>query len=247
MVHRIAFLCYLMMLTILPSGHCLESVLGVKAGVGHFSYVGRDYKDLLEGAGVQNELKLGLVAGLFAVIEITKFFVFQPEILLIRAGDALSEPASAWDSVLWGPYYGRVKYIDRVTYVAIPLLLKFRLGTISFHAGPTPMLMIGDGELRLKADDDWLQDDLEYTGMDSVEYAEEVFSSFALAAAAGIGIEFPVGRRGGIFMLEARGHYIFTNVLGEGQGMDFQAYAIMVTAGYGVSSRGRELRRSRIR
>jgi hypothetical protein len=247
MVRRATLLCFLMILAIIPLGHCLEFVLGVKAGVGHFSYVGRDYQDYLDYYDLQNELKLGLVAGLFASIEITDSLIFHPEILLMRAGDAVSEPGNRWDSYYSDSFYGQVKYIDQLTYAAVPLLLGFRLGRIILLFGPTPMILMGNGKLLYKAEDDYLQAYFEYEGRDSREYEEDSFSSFALAAAAGLGIEFPAGLRGGVFLLEVRGHYIFTNVLGKDAGADLHAYGITVTAGYGLSSRGRDLRRSRIR
>ena len=249
LVKRTIFLlCVVIMVVLIPSEvYCLDSVLGVKVGVGHFSYMGRDYRDGLESGNLQNAFKLGYAAGLFFTIKITSVLAIQPEILVIGTGDAYKEEASLWDAVLWGPYYGQVKYIDRITYAALPVLVKTQFGRMSFSAGPTLLLHVGKGKLCLRADDEWLQYDLESVGWDSMEYLDGVFAPFVFAAAAGAGIEFPIGRRGGVLLLEARGHYVFTNVLDESQGQDFQAYGIMIMAGYGVDSRGRKLIQSRVR
>jgi len=74
-----------------------------------------------------------------------------------------------------------------------------------------------------------------------------VFSSFALALTGGTGVELPFRRRRGVFSLEARGYYVFTNILDPSQGSVFQAYGIMIMAGYGLDSKAREHRRSKIR
>jgi len=99
------------------------------------------------------------------------------------------------------------------------------------------MVKLGNGTLSRDADDEILQWDFWYTGLDSQEYASGVFSSFLLAATAGIGIELPFGRH--VFLLEARGHYVSTNVLGSTQGSDFNAY--------GIGPRERKAIRTRLR
>jgi hypothetical protein len=239
---------WIMMLVLFPLRvDCLDSVIGVKGGLGHFSYAGEDYRDYLESADVQNAVRLAFAAAVFATLEISQAFAFQAEILLLRAGDACIGDASVWDDVLWGPYYGQVKYIDKTTYLAVPVLAKIHFGRVSLMAGPTLMVKMGSGKSILRAEDEWLDYDFESTGLDSMEYTNDVFSCFLLAAAIGIGIEFPVGRRGGIFLLETRGHYVFTNVLGESQGQTFQAYGVIVMAGYGWDAKARRLIRSKVR
>jgi hypothetical protein len=138
-----------------------------------------------------------------------------------------------------------VKYIDRITYAAAPILIKMRFGKINIFAGPTVFLHLGNGKLILKAEDEYLQYDLDFAGLSSAEYIDGVFSTFTFAAAAGVGLELPIRGRGRVITLETRGHYIFTNVLDESQGSVFQAYGVMILAGFGINARGRELRRSR--
>jgi len=101
--------------------------------------------------------------------------------------------------------------------------------------------------LCLRVDDDTLQNDLESVDWDSQKYVDGVFSSFALALTGGTGVELPFRRRRGVFSLEARGYYVFTNILDPSQGSVFQAYGIMIMAGYGLDSKAREHRRSKIR
>ena len=228
-----------------PLAHCRESLFGVKFGLEQFSYFGQDYQDFLASNGLRKALKLGLTAGVFATISFTNVLAFQPEILVVWAGDAYKGAASSWDSVLWGPYYGQVKYTDRVAYLAIPALIRTRFGYLNFLVGPTLLVKLGKGTLSRDADDDVLQFDFWYTGLDSQEYSTDVFSSFLLAATAGIGIELPFGRY--VFLLEARGHYVFTNVLGSTQGSNFNAYSIGLMAGYGIGPRERKAIRTRLR
>jgi hypothetical protein len=245
-VKRSAFILCLVAAAFIPAlVHCRETTFGVKFGLEHFSYIGEDYQNFLESNGLRNALKLGLVAGVFATIHFTDVFGFQPEILVVWAGDAYKGPASSWDAVLWGPYYGQVKYSDRVTYLVIPALIKIRFRPIALFVGPTLMVKLGNGTLSLDAEDEVLQWDFWSTGLDSREYTSGVFSSFLLAATAGIGVELSFGRY--IFLLEARGHYVLTNVLGSNQGATFNAYGIGLMAGYGVGPRERKAIRTRLR
>jgi hypothetical protein len=220
-------------------------MLGVKFGLEYFSYSGQDYENFLSSNGLRKALKLGVAAGIFATIYFTRAIAFQPEILVVWAGDAYKGYAFTWDAVLWGPYYGQVKYSDRVTYLTMPALIKMRFRPVNFFVGPTLMVKLGNGTQSLDAEDELLQWDFYYTGLDSQEYASGVFSSFLLAATAGIGIELPFGRY--VFLLEARGNYVFTNVLGSTQGSDFNAYSIGLMASYGIGPRERKAIRTRLR
>jgi hypothetical protein len=245
---RILFLISVAVILLIPSvGSCLDTVTGVKAGAGLFSYIGEDYQEFLDTNNLQNDFKWGLAAGAFVTIELTDFFALQPEILVIGAGDAFREGTSFYDAFFGDSYLGEVTNIDEIIYAAVPVLIKIRFWRISVFTGPTLMLMLGNGRLRLRADDEMLQNDLESVYWDSIDYADGVFSSFALAATGGTGIELPFVRRRGIFSLEARGYYVFTNILHPSQGPVFQAYGIMIMAGYGLDSKGRQHSRSKIR
>jgi hypothetical protein len=245
---RIPFLVYAVFVLVLPSAaFCLDTVIGVKAGSGYFSYTGEDYQDFLEINNRPNKRKWGFVGGAFVTIELTDYFAIQPELLVVAAGDAYRDDTSFWDAFFGDTYIGGVTYNDQVLYAVIPVLLKTGFWRLGFFAGPTLFLRLGNGRLRLQADDETLQWDLESTGLDSMEYADGEFSRFAFAVTAGTGIEFPAGRREGVFLLEARGHYVFTNVLDESLGLEYQAYGLMVMAGYGIGSGGRKQIRNRIR
>jgi hypothetical protein len=237
----------IVILSVSSSGFCIDTIVGVKGGGGHFSYMGDDYQDFLESNNMSSDLKLGFAIGAFVTIELADYFAVQPEVLLLMAGDAYRGDASDWDPVLAGPYYGEVKYIDQYLYAVIPLLIKTGFWRLRIFAGPTLLLRLGDGKMRLRADDELLQHHFELTGLDSLEYVDGVFARKAYAATAGLGFEFPAGRRGGVFLLEGRGQYVFTNVLDESWGPEFQAYGVLLMLGYGLGSGGRQQIRSKIR
>lgn len=238
MRQNVVLLVSVLVILLIPSvGLCLDTIVGVKGGAGVFSYLGEDYRDFLDTYYLEAEWKWGFAGGAFASIELSDIFALQPEILIVGAGNAYKEDASVYDP-LGGPYSEWVLTIDEILYATLPVLVKVRFWRISVYAGPTPMLMLGNGKVRLKAQDENLQDDLESVGLSSVDYADGVFSKFALAATGGIGIELPFRRRRGVFSLEARAFYVFTNILDESQGLIFQSYGFVVMAGYGLDSNG---------
>jgi hypothetical protein len=245
---RILFRISVVVILLIPSaGSCLDTVTGVKAGAGIFSYIGEDYQEFLDIYNLQNDFKWGLAAGAFVTVELTDYFAFQPEILVIGAGDAFREDNAFYEAFFGNSYHGDVINIDETVYAAVPVLLKIRFWRISVFTGPTLMLMLGNGRLRLRADDEVLQYDLDSVGLSSLDYADGVFSSFTLAVTGGTGVELPFRRRRGVFSMEARGYYVFTNILDPSQGSVFRAYGILMMAGYGLDSKGREHRRSKIR
>jgi hypothetical protein len=234
---------FLVLVFFVPSsGLCLDTIVGVKGGAGVFSYLGEDYEDSLDTYDLTNDWKWGFAAGVSVALELTDVFALQPEILIVGAGDAYREDAS-----VYGPYSEWVLAIDQLLYVTLPVLVKVRFWRFSIVAGPMPMLMLGNGKLRLKAQDENLQYDLESVGWDSVDYADGVFSKFALAVTGGTGIDLPLRRRRGVLSLEVRGYYVLTNVLDESQGMDFQSYGFLVMAGYGLDSARRNFAGTKIR
>jgi len=124
---RILFLISVVLILLIPSvGSCLETVVGVKGGAGLFSYIGEDYQDFLDTNNLQYAPKLGFTAGAFIALELTDYFAFQPEILVIGAGDAFREDNAFYETFFGDSYHGDVINIDETIYAAVPVLLKIR-------------------------------------------------------------------------------------------------------------------------
>ena len=127
MERKISLLVVIVVVLFIPfSGFCLDTTVGVKAGVGFFSYLGEDYGDFLDTYNLTNDRKLGFAGGVSVTLEFTDVFALQPEILIVGAGDAYRENASVYDALLWGPYSEWVLTIDQLLYATLPVLVKVR-------------------------------------------------------------------------------------------------------------------------
>jgi hypothetical protein len=195
---------------------------GIKGGIGHFSYYGSDYGDILDDPDLSNGLKLGLVAGVFASLPISDSISLQPELLIAMQGDKFRGDAAAA-----GPYDGVVKMIDKVPYLSIPFLIKFHMSNISIFAGPDVLIKIGTGEMEIKATDDAL--DALVGG--SADYPSEDYVDFGYAAVAGVA--FPLSNKAAQIMLDARFQLGLNNVLNDEVYItELKQYAIIVMVEY---------------
>ena len=239
---KVILLSFLLVSLIPSHMHSLGLVLGVKGGAGLCSYSGWDYRYDLENSNLANTLKLGFAAGVFCTLDIFPVLSFQPELLLVRSGNGATEEA-----FFWGPYDGKVRHIDVLTYLSIPVLMKIRLAKTIIFAGPDVRIRMGNGSARLKADDETLQEMFESMGLDSMEYADDVFSSVVYAVVFGVEFGLPVKFLSGEWSLETRVQYAFTNLYSESQGSHYNALEIVLMVSYGLRVLGSKPDRSRLR
>jgi len=196
----------------------LDVSIGLKGGVNHSSYVGGDYKDILDSAPeLSNAFNLGFQAGVFATIGLIDFLAIQPEVLIVLSGDKFKVDVEPL-------FEGSMTVYDKLTYLEPAVLFKARIDMFNIFVGPMIMLRLGNGKTGFKADDDFI-------GSDEAEYADDDFNKLVFAATGGFGILYPAGP--GSLVFEVRGRYCFQNLLNEDVWITvFNQYAVMVMIGY---------------
>ena len=238
-----AVLLAILLVLLIPSpAPALGLVVGVKGGAGTCSYFGLEYWSDLADREMANALKLGYAGGVFCTLELSPLFALQPELLIVRSGNAESEEA-----IFWGPYEGEVRHVDVLTYLSIPMLLKLRLMNTVLYVGSEARFRVGNGTARLKADDEALQDMFESMDLDSMLYASDVFSPLIFTAVVGLEFLLPTEFVNGEWAIESRVQYSLTNIYGEGQGSDYRVFEAALMVSYGYRILGDRVRRSRIR
>ncbi len=121
---------------------CFDLSIGLKAGLGHFSFYGEDYERYKARAGLQyvrSELKAGFSSGLFAILGIIDPLAIQAEVFYTRGGDGQ-----------------KAKYVLRhinANLWDIPIFLKGRLaigpGVFGFFVGAEFILPFGEGYVNI--------------------------------------------------------------------------------------------------
>jgi hypothetical protein len=207
----------------------LGIVVGVKGGAAGDSYFGPDYWTYNSDNGLTNSWKLGFASGVFCTVDLGPWFSLQPEVLLVQAGSASTEEAS-----YWGPYEGKVRHVDVLTYLSIPLLAKFRLGILAISLGADARFRLGSGVARLRAKDPTLQQTFEDLGLAAMRYPEDRFAPMVAAAVLGLEFGLPFRFLRGEWSVESRAEYSFANILGENQGAIYNALEISLLANYGL-------------
>jgi hypothetical protein len=201
--------------------------VGIKGGVAAGSYFGADYIAELGENALKPSAILGCTAGAFCTVDFSSVFSLQPEVLLVRTGNADIEEA-----LFWGPYEGNVRYLDVLTYVAFPLLFKVRLGNIGLLLGADIRMRVGEAYSRLKASDETLQEVFQSMSLDWMLYSEDTFAQGVIAPVLGFEYQLPSRALGGEWSVEARITYALTNVLAESQQSFYSALGVGLLANY---------------
>ena len=219
----IVILCVMFATMLVFSAAAEDLVFGIKGGLGHFSYYGSDYSDVIDDPTLSNGLKLGLIAGLFVSIPVSDYVSIQPEFLIAIQGDKFRE-----DADVYGPYDGYIKYIDNVPYLSLPVLFTYNLIKLSIFAGPDILIKLGAGKWKANPTDDALSSV-------SGEYTSDVFVGFGYALVAGVAYQLQAGSAG--IVLDARFQLGLNNILDDDVFV-LKQYAIIVMAGYRFGAQG---------
>jgi hypothetical protein len=159
----------------------LAPKIGIKAGVN----LSNLYIDNIE----DENMKVGLNAGVFAKIPVAKGFSIQPELLYSSKGTK-----ATYNNVL----AGEGEYRFNLNYVEMPVLAVFNLGrNINIHAGPYVAFLAG---ANIK--------DIDSDGSENgvTDLKADNFNRFDFGLAGGIGFDFQN------FMVGARYNYGLTEV-----------------------------------
>lgn len=137
---------------------------GVKGGVNFSNMYTDDVND--------NNVLTSFNAGIYALIPITEFAAFQPEVLYSRKGSELT-----YDNA-----FAEGTYKFKLNYIEVPLLVKGNLTkNISVHAGPYFAYLI-DAQVKNETSNGNFNFEDEYDNDD--------FNKFDAGLSAGIGLDF---------------------------------------------------------
>ena len=106
---------------------------------------------------------------------------------------------------------------------------------------------MGSGTARLKAEDDELQEMLEDLDIDSLRYAEDVFSPLVFTVVLGVEYLLPIEFLNSEWAVESRVQYAFTNIYNEDQGTNYKVFEVALMVSCGLRILGSKDRRVRIR
>jgi hypothetical protein len=165
----------------------LAPKIGVKGGINLANLYVDDASD--------ENLKVGLNAGLFFKVPFTEFFAIQPEILYSSKGSKLT-----YDNWL----NGEGEYRFNLNYIEVPMLAVFNIGPhFNLHAGPYAAFLTSANTKDLN-DDGTIQDigDLKADNFNRFDYglsggAALEFSNFTLGARYNYGLK-EVGKSGNL-------------------------------------------------
>lgn len=165
----------------------LAPKIGVKGGINLANLYVDDVAD--------ENLKVGLNAGLFFKIPFAEFFAIQPEILYSSKGSKLT-----YNNFI----NGQGEYRFNLNYVEVPMLAVFNLGPhFNIHAGPYAALLTS-ANIKDMNDDGTIEDidDLNVDNFNRFDYGLAggvalEFSNFTLGARYNYGLK-EVGKSGNI-------------------------------------------------
>ncbi len=172
-----------------PAAQAQSDDLGVRFGIKGGLNVSQLY---VKRPDVQDEnIKLGLHAGLFMKAPLSDFFALQPELLYSNQGAKISYNGSN----LLGIQGGEVRF--NLNYVQLPVLAVITAGPISFQAGPYIAYLASANIKDLKDD--------QTTGLQRTLDKSD-FKSFDYGLAGGLAVDVQG------FQLGARYNYGLTNI-----------------------------------
>ncbi len=189
--------------------------IGPEVGV-NFSKLGRDADD--------SDYKAGLLAGGFVTYSIRNTYGFTVKVLYSQKGAAYSDEFLGED----------IDFKTRLNYIEIPVLARVffnREGTIrpNVFLGPTFGFMTG---AQIKVDD---EDYENYEDVFDVNDYKDVYNTFDLGLAAGLGLNIKVGDEM-YFIIDARYTYGLSDIAKGGSETNNQAVAVSAGLSFGIGN-----------